>query len=168
MLSALSRPMNPNWRGLKARGTCSSPVRRPLTPLTRERQGSLSAGAGVLPQASGQYYKLSSHSYAASTRHKKVAQFTHGFRLDAEGATFPSSGLLEIQVARFPGLSCTLSWFETMETRSVGTASFSLPLVPRSGIVFGDGGVITGKKKKKKKGDFMCLGKPGRVCTRDF
>ncbi|EGV91151.1 hypothetical protein I79_026254 [Cricetulus griseus] len=51
MPSALSRPTNPNWQGLKALETCSSPVMQ-ASHNTYQGTAGLSARAEALPQAS--------------------------------------------------------------------------------------------------------------------
>lgn len=51
MLLARSRPTNPNWQGLKAWGTSSSPVEQAFHNTYQGTAG-LSAGAEALPQAS--------------------------------------------------------------------------------------------------------------------
>lgn len=50
MLLARSRPTNPNWQGLKAWGTFSSPVEQAFHNTYQGTAG-LSAGAEALPQA---------------------------------------------------------------------------------------------------------------------
>lgn len=51
MLSALSRPTNPNWQGPKAWGTSGSPVKQ-ASHNTYQGTAGLSAGAEALPPAS--------------------------------------------------------------------------------------------------------------------
>ena len=82
------------------RGNFRSLSSRPFTTLTRERQGSLQEQR-PLPKQCGQYYRLCHSFYAASTLKvdTRKSHCSHSLRLKAKGATFPSSGLLGIQVA---------------------------------------------------------------------
>lgn len=101
MLLVLSRPTNPNWQGRKAWGPPSSPVKQAFQRSpgkSRALQEQPPSRAGVVSITTLQPL------YAASTPTPKVdprnrTVHTHRFRLEAEGATFPSSGLLGIQVA---------------------------------------------------------------------
>lgn len=71
---------------------------------------------------------------------------THSFRLEAEGATFHPVAFWEFRLLEHCWAFLHISWLETMETRSVGTPSFSVPLVPSSvGLCLETEEVITGK-----------------------
>lgn len=117
MLLAPSKLMNPNWQGLRCGERPNCPVKQ-VFHATLTGNGGFSAGAEALTWSQcGQYYKLSSHSsYAASTltvdTGKSHCSYTHTFRLQAEGVTFPSCGLLGLNCLDVTGLFCTFSWLE--------------------------------------------------------
>lgn len=134
MPSALSRPMNPNWQGLK-HGELQLSCQAGLSQHSPGNGRVLCRSRGPSPGQCGQYYKLSSHSFYAASTLKVDTRKSHcshtQFQTRSRGCHIPirwpfgNPGCLNIA-----GLSCTFSWFETMETRNVGTPSFSVPLVP--------------------------------------
>lgn len=133
MLLVLSRPTNPNWQGRKAWGPPSSPVKQAFQRSPGKSRALQEQPP--FPSWCGQYYNSPASLCCLNTntegRHQKPHCPHTPFQTRSRGCHIPiqwpfgNPGCLNIA-----GLSCTFSWFETTETRSVGTPSLSVPLVP--------------------------------------
>lgn len=103
MLLAPSRLMNPNWQGLRHGGSPNSPVKQVFHSHTYGNGRVLCWSGGASLRASVVSITNSSLSSLRCLNtegwHRKVALFTHSFRLQAEGATFLSCGLLGLWIA---------------------------------------------------------------------
>lgn len=132
MLLAPSRLMNPNWQGLRHGETPNSPVKQVFHSQHIQGTAGFSAGAEALHlEPVWSVLQTLQPLFSTLPQHWRLTQesrtvHTHSFRLEAEGATSPSCGLLGLWIAwtllGFPAHSRDL---RSMETGNVGTPFFS-------------------------------------------
>ena len=131
MLLAPSRHMNPSWQDRRHGEISNSPVKQVFHSQHIQGTTGFSAGAEVLHlEPVWSVLQTLQPLFSTLPQHWRLTQesrtvHTHRFRLQAEGATSLSCGLLGLQIA-WTSLGCPAHSHDLrfVETRNVGTPFF--------------------------------------------
>ena len=137
MLLAPSRLMSPSWQDRRHGEISNSPVKQVFHSQHIQGTTGFSAGAEVLHlEPVWSVLQTLQPLFSTLPQHWRLTQesrtvHTHSFRLQAEGATSLSCGLLGLQIA-WTSLGCSAQSHDLrfVETRNVGTPFFFFSLVP--------------------------------------